>query len=79
MDTDELSREGYEGVLLEAEKLNHDLTLHYGLLSGFCEDEADYIDKAIELTNEIMQAIIVNIESIRKIPIEKRHYDYSGD
>lgn len=55
MDTDDLSREAYEGILLEAEKLTHDLTLHYGLLSGFCEDEADYIDKAIELTNEIMQ------------------------
>lgn len=56
MDTDDLSREAYDGVLLEAEKLTHDLTLHYGVLSGDCEDEADYIDKALEMTNEIMQA-----------------------
>ena len=56
MDTDDLSREAYDGVLLEAEKLTHDLTLHYGVLSGDCEDEADYIEKALEMTNEIMQA-----------------------
>ena len=100
MDTDELSREAYEGILLESEKLTHDLTLQYGVLSGFCEDEADYIEKAIEMTREIMQAddwelddlfwgnppdkekmnftlqtIIANIEHIKKIPIENRHYD----
>lgn len=56
MDTDELSREAYEGILLEAEKLTHDLTLHYGLLSGYCKDEVDYIDKALEMTEKIMQA-----------------------
>ena len=102
MDTDDLSRAAYEGVLLEAEQLTHDLTLQYGLLSSACEDEADFIEKAIELTNEIMpaddweladlfwgnppdkerlnftlQTIISNIESIRKIPLEKRHYDYT--
>ena len=56
MDTDDLSREAYNGILLEAEKLTHDLTLHYGLLSGACEDEADYIDKALEMTKKIMRA-----------------------
>ena len=56
MDTHDLSREAYNGILLEAEKLTHDLTLHYGVLSGACEDEPDYIDKALEMTNEIMQA-----------------------
>ena len=100
MDTHDLSREAYNGILLEAEKLTHDLTLHYGVLSSDCEDEPDYIDKALEMTNEIMQAddwelddlfwgnppdkemlhftlkkIISNIESIKNIPIEKRHYD----
>lgn len=100
MDTDDLSTEAYTGILLEAEKLTHDLTLHYGVLSSICKDEVDYIDKALEMTKEIMladdwelddlfmgnlpdkqrlnftlQTIICNIENIKKIPIEKRHYD----
>ena len=100
MDTQDLSREAYEGILLEAEKLTHDLTLQYGLLSGYCNDEAEYFEKAIQMTREIMQAddwelddlfwenhpgkeklnftlqtIIANIEHIKKIPIENRHYD----
>lgn len=104
MDTHDLSREAYNGILLEAEKLTHDLTVHYGVLSSVCEDEADYIDKALEMTKEIMQAddyelnnffwgntpdkqklnfrlqtIINNIEHIKKIPIEKRHYDLTRD
>ena len=33
MDTDDLSRETYNGILIEAGKLTDDLTLHYGLLS----------------------------------------------
>lgn len=55
MDTDDLSRESYEGILIEAEKLSHDLTLHYGVLSGDCKNETEYIDKAEKLTKEIMQ------------------------
>ena len=56
MDTDDLSREAYDGIIIEAEKLTHDLTLHYGLLSYDCKDETEYIDKADKLTIEIMQA-----------------------
>lgn len=55
MDTDDLSREAYNGILIEAEKFTHDLTLHYGLLSGNCKNETEYIDKAEKLTKEIMQ------------------------
>ncbi len=55
MDTDDLSRECYDGILIEAEKLSHDLTLHYGLLSSDCKNEAEYIDKAEKLTKEIMK------------------------
>ena len=100
MDTDDLSIETYDGILIEAEKLTHDLTLHFGLLFGDCRNETEYIDKAEKLTREIMQVddwelddlfwgnppdkenlnstlqkIISNIEKIKKIPIEKRHYD----
>ncbi|MEQ8240923.1 hypothetical protein [Marinoscillum sp.] len=56
MDTDNLSRESYKGILIEAEKLSHDLTLQFGLLSGDCKNETEYIDKAEKLTREIMQA-----------------------
>lgn len=55
MDTDDLSREAYDGIIIEAEKLTHDLTLHYGLLSSDCKNEIEYIDKAEKLTREIMQ------------------------
>lgn len=55
MDTDDLSRETYNGILIEAEKLTHDLTQHYGLLSCDCKNESDYIDKAEKLTMEIMK------------------------
>ncbi len=55
MDTDDLSREAYNAVLIESEKLTHDLTLYYGLLSSDCKNETEYIDKAEKLTKEIMQ------------------------
>ncbi|NLO02100.1 MAG: hypothetical protein GX126_07260 [Bacteroidales bacterium] len=55
MDTDDLSKEAYDGIITEAEKLSHDLTLHYGLLSYECEDEAEYIEKAEKLTRNIMK------------------------
>jgi len=55
MDTDDLSREAYSGILVEAEKLTHDLTLHFGLLSYDCKNETEYIEKAKKLTDEIME------------------------
>jgi len=56
MDTDYLSRECYEAIITEVEKLSHDLTLHYGLLSIDCKNEEEYIDKAEQMTRVIMQA-----------------------
>lgn len=56
MDTDDLSTEAYKGILIEAEKLTHDLTLHYGLLSYDCENEAEYLKKAAKLTKKILKA-----------------------
>lgn len=55
MDTDDLSREVYNGILIEAERLTHDLTLHYGLLSYDCKNETEYIEKAEKLTKGIME------------------------
>lgn len=56
MDTDDLSREAYDGILIEAEKLNHDLTLQYGVLSGDCKNEKEYIDRAEKMTKQIIKA-----------------------
>ena len=61
MDTDDLSREAYNGILIEAEKLTHDLTLHYGLLSYDCKNESEYIDKAKKLTLGSEQKFIWNV------------------
>lgn len=53
MDTDELSTEAYQGILIEAEKFSHDLTLEFGVLASSCKDESEYMDKASELISEI--------------------------
>ena len=53
MDTDELSTESYEAILIEAEKFHHDLTLQFGLLSYSCDNESEYLIKAKDLINEI--------------------------
>jgi HEPN domain-containing protein len=64
MDTDDLSVEAYNGILLEAEKLTHDLTLLYGLLSGNCKNEPEYLDKAEKLTREILQMDDYELEDL---------------
>jgi len=53
MDTDNLSNETYQGIIIEAEKFNHDLTLHLGSLASECKDEDEYLDKASELISEL--------------------------
>jgi hypothetical protein len=100
MDTDDLSREAYNGILIEAEKLTHDLTLQYGLLSYDCKNETEYVEQVEKLTKKILnledcelddlfwgnfpdknklnftlRKIISNIENLKKIPINARHYD----
>jgi hypothetical protein len=56
MDTDDLSREAYKGIIIEAELFTHDLTLHYGVLASSCKNESDYINKAEKLTLSILKA-----------------------
>jgi len=55
MDTDDLSDKTYTAIIAEAEKFNHDLTLQFGLLSGLCEDEKDFISKSKQLIGEMLQ------------------------
>jgi hypothetical protein len=49
MDTDDLSKEAYKGIIAEAENFDPDLTLQFGLLSYDCANEDEYLDKSKEL------------------------------
>jgi hypothetical protein len=64
MDTDDLSEEAYSGILQEAESFNHDLTLQFGLISDECDSEAEYLEKAIELINDIRNCSDDDLEDI---------------
>jgi hypothetical protein len=44
MDTDDLSNETYEAVIIEAERFHHNLTLHFGLLAGQCDTEEECLN-----------------------------------
>lgn len=46
MDTDDLSIPTYNGIIIEAEKFNHDLTLQFGVLASNCKDDDDYLNNA---------------------------------
>ncbi len=53
MDTGDLSEEAYRAILIESERFNHDLTLQFGLLSGECKNEKEFIEKSVKLINEM--------------------------
>ena len=64
MDTDDLSQEAYKSILIEAERFNHDLTLRFGVLSGDCDDEEEYLDKSLLLIEKIKKAKKYQLEDI---------------
>lgn len=53
MDTDDLSTETYNGIIIEAEKFSHDLTLQFGSLASSCKDEEEYLEKSLSLISEL--------------------------
>jgi len=55
MDTDDLSIPTYKGIIIEAEKFNHDLTLQFGLLASECENDDDYLNKVEVSIKEWLQ------------------------
>ena len=55
MDTDDLSKEAYKGIIIEAEKFNHDLTLQFGVLASSCKNEKEYLSKASQLIKVIQR------------------------
>jgi hypothetical protein len=64
MDTDDLSKEAYYAILVEAKRFTHDLTLHYGVLSEDCDDEEEYLSKAEELTKDILSCDDVDLDDL---------------
>jgi len=64
MDTDDLSKETYRAIMIEAEKFNHDLTLQFGLRSDDCDDEQEFIDQSKQLINELKVADLSDLEDI---------------
>ena len=55
MDTDDLSIATYKGVMIEAEKFNHDLTLQFGVLASSCKNDNDYLNQAEALIKNWLQ------------------------
>ena len=56
MDTDDLSKEAYKAILIEAESFDSNLTLRFGLLSYDCEDEAEFLDNSAKLAAALKKA-----------------------
>ena len=49
MDTDDLSINTYNAVIVEAERFHHDLTLQFGLLASRANSDDEYLDRAEEM------------------------------
>jgi hypothetical protein len=64
MDTDDLSQEAYKAIMIESERFNHDLTLRFGVLSGDCNDEEEYLDKSLLLIKKLKNAKKYQLEDI---------------
>jgi hypothetical protein len=64
MDTDELSTEAYEAVIMEAEDFNHDLTTHFGLLAEDCKDEEEYLLEALKMATSLRKTRAYQLEDI---------------
>ena len=64
MDTDDLSKEAYYAIIVEAERFTHDLTLHYGLLAGGSEEEQEYLFKAEKITKEILNCDDIELDDV---------------
>ncbi len=64
MDTDQLSNEAYQAIIITAEKFHHDLTLKFGLLSYDCEDENEYLQSSKKLIGEWNKKIRIAIGDI---------------
>ena len=46
MDTNDLSRETYTGIMDTAERFHHDLTLQFGILADDCDTDNEFLDES---------------------------------
>lgn len=53
MDTDDLSNEAYEAVIMEAERFHQNLTIHFGVLVDGCNTEEEYLAAAEKMAKNI--------------------------
>ncbi len=44
MDTDELSRDAYNAVIIESDRFHHDLTLQFGVRASDCKTENEFLN-----------------------------------
>jgi hypothetical protein len=75
MDTDDLSKETYKGVLITADKFHHDLTTEFGFLAGECTNDNDFLNKSEAMIKEWlsegdMEDLIEELFSYKKPGIE---------
>ncbi len=64
MDTDDLSEETYQVIILEAERFNDDLTMQFGQLSYKCQDEKEYLEKSIILIGKMKKLDEIDLEDM---------------
>jgi len=64
MDTDDLSKETYQAVLITAEKFNHNLCIQFGILASDCRDDDDYLTNASQLIKEWKSNLENSIDDI---------------
>jgi hypothetical protein len=66
LDTDDLSINTYNAVIVEAERFHHDLTLQFGLLASGANSDDEYLDRAEAMishwkTNWEMSELMVEV------------------
>jgi len=64
MDTDDLSVETYRATLVEAERFDHTITLHFGLLSYDCNNEQEFIEAVEQVLRGYKEAEAWELEDL---------------
>jgi hypothetical protein len=55
MDTGDLSQKTYDVIIVEAERFDHVLTIHFGLLCDQCNNESEFIKLSKALISQLKQ------------------------
>jgi len=64
VDTDDLSRDAYDAVILTAEKFHPDLTLQFGLMADDYSSEDDYLKEIKNLVSDLQKHLQSGIDEI---------------